>query len=111
MPDHTSSSRVKGEDIIRGGDVHNSADNDGRDFQVLRIAGVENPCRSHLHDIAGVDFVQNAIATSGVIAVIGSPVLSDRLREEIFGVYTDISCAWRRGLLGRRTQSGTQQVQ
>src|SRR2546430_4125507 len=102
MPHCASSSRIEGEHIIRGGDEHNSADDKRRDFQVLGVAGMENPRGSQVRNIAGVDFLQAAIAASTVVAIVGSPVLTNRLCEQIFGFYIDISCDWRTGLPGRR---------
>src|SRR3954470_22728885 len=102
MPHRAPGSCIKSEYIIRGGDEHNSADDNRRDFQILRVAGMEKPRRAQLRNIPSVDFAQTAIAASTVVAIVGSPVLTNRLREQIFGFYIDISCDWRTGLLGRR---------
>src|SRR5207248_2871081 len=102
MPHRAPCSRIEREHIIRGGDEHNSADDKRRDFQVLGVAGMENPRGSQLRNISGVDFAQTTVAASAVVAIVGSPVLTNRLCEQIFGFYIDISCDWRIGLLRRR---------
>src|SRR2546423_4255792 len=102
MPHCASSSRIEGEHIIRGGDEHNSSDDNRRDFQVLGVAGMENPRGSQLRNISGVDFAQTTVAATAVVAIVGSPVFANGLCEQIFGFYVDISCDWRTGLLGGR---------
>src|SRR5882762_6742719 len=87
MPQNSSPSCIKREGVIGGGDIHYAANHHGSCFQHLGVAGVKNPRRADFIDIRGIDFVQTAVATAGVVAVIGSPVGTDRFREQVISTH------------------------
>ena len=87
VPESASGARVESEYIVRRSHVHHAAHYDRSRLQPLRIARVEDPCGAQLRDIGFVDFFQSAVAPSGVVSVIRSPVLADGPRQQIFGTY------------------------
>ena len=66
------------------------ADDHGRHFQPLGIGRMEDPGCAEPRDICGGDFVQAAVATPGVVAVIGSPVGAGRLRKQIVRAHVHV---------------------
>ena len=89
MPQRAPGAGIERESIVGRSDVHDSADHHRRRFQHLRVAGMENPGGAELVDIRNRDLVQTAVATSGVVAIIGSPVFTGWLGLKIFALYVD----------------------
>src|SRR5581483_2222046 len=86
VPDLSPGSRIEREYVVGRGHEHHASDYDGRRFQVLRISGMKDPCHLQLLNICGIDFAQRAIAASGVVTVVGRPVVGDGSGEEVFSL-------------------------
>ncbi len=83
MPQDAASPRIEREGVVGGSDVHNAAHDDRRDFEALRVSGMENPRSLHFYDVSDIDFLQTAEAAAGVVAVVGRPVCADGLSQQI----------------------------
>src|SRR5215472_3758740 len=75
VPDHSPSPAVEGVGIVRGGDKHQTVYNDGSDFEAVRMGRMKYPLSAQLSDVGEVDLVEIAVASSGVVAIVGQPVL------------------------------------
>src|SRR5579864_6829365 len=83
MPQWASRSRIQSKGIVCRGDVHDPVDDHRSCFETLRIARMEDPRGAQLRNVLWIDFVQTTEAAPCVVAVIGSPICADRLREQI----------------------------
>src|SRR6185369_8479750 len=83
VPQLASSPRVQGKDIVGRCHEHYAPHDYRCCFQVLGVTGMEDPCRSELVDICGIDFPQSAITAPRVVAVVRGPVRSDWTRQQV----------------------------
>src|SRR4051812_3966765 len=81
VPHRPSRASIEGEDIIRGGQVHNPANHHRCSLEPLGVAGMENPGGAQLGGVSLGYLFQTAEAASGVVPVVGSPVLRDWARQ------------------------------
>src|SRR6266700_3484042 len=76
VPHSPAATGIEGKNVVGRSHIHDSIHDYGRRLKPLRVAGVENPRCPQLGDIASVDLVQGAVPPSGVISVVGRPVLA-----------------------------------
>ena len=89
VPDHASGARVQRVGVVRGSHEHDAVHDHRGYLHPVRIAGMEDPLRAKLSDIRRVDLGQAAETASGEIAVIGEPVFSRRLGDQLSGKHID----------------------
>ena len=84
MPDGAAGLRIQRKGIVRGGDKHKAIENYRGDFQAIGIGRMENPLRAQLADIPGMDLIETAETTTGIIAIVRQPIGADGLRGKSF---------------------------
>src|SRR5947208_13607293 len=84
MPDGAAGLRSQHKGIVRGGYKHKAIENYRGDFQAIGIGRMENPLRAQLADIPGMDLIETAETTTGIIAIVRQPIGADGLRGKSF---------------------------
>src|ERR1019366_1681619 len=70
LPQLASGPRIQSKHIVGRGHEHYTSNYYWCCFQILGVAGMEDPGSPQLVDICGTNFSQSAIAASGVVPVV-----------------------------------------
>ena len=90
MPDHATSASVEGESVVGRGHEHDPVHNDGCHFKAVRITRMEYPLRSQFSDITAVNLRQAAVPPSGEVPVIGKPIRTSWLGDQLGGMHINV---------------------
>src|SRR5258708_34930347 len=80
MPDLAAEPCVDGPNMVGRSEVHDAVDDERRGFEDARRSAI-NPGESERIDVAGVDLIESAVTTAGVVAVVGGPSVGGRVQQ------------------------------
>ena len=78
MPQSSSGLRIERVRIVGGSDQHDAVDNDRRDLEVAGVRRMKDPLDAEICHVAGINFAEATVPATGVVAIVGKPIGSDR---------------------------------
>ena len=80
VPDLAAEARIDGPNVVRCGEVENAADFEGSGFDWGDVHR-KSPGQGERGDVGGIDLIESAEATAGIVTVVGGPGVGGGLEQ------------------------------